>query len=340
LVVELAWKIWREETRMLSHASTTRPRTVTVRPLAETDLDRADQIFRLAFGTFVGLPDPLTFMGDADLVRPRWRMNPWSAFAAWAGDTFAGSNFATNWGSVGFFGPLTVRPDLWDAGIGKRLMEPVLERFTEWGTRHAGLFTFPHSQKHIGLYQRFGFFPRFLTAVMAKPVTPAAAPTASCARLSDLATETHQEILASCRDLTDTVYDGLDVTSEIRTVASQRLGDTVLLLRSGGKLNGFAVCHCGPGSEAGSGACYVKFGVVRPGPGAPDDFDALLSACEALAADCGASRVVVGVNTARHEAYGRLAQHGFRTDILGVVMQRPNEPGYNRAGVYLIDDWR
>ena len=32
--------------------------------------------------------------------------------------------------------------------------------------------------------------------------------------------------------------------------------------------------------------------------------------------------------------------HGFRTDIQGVAMHRPNEPGYSRPGVYLIDDWR
>jgi hypothetical protein len=31
---------------------------------------------------------------------------------------------------------------------------------------------------------------------------------------------------------------------------------------------------------------------------------------------------------------------GFRTDFLGVTMHRPNEPGYSRAGVYVIDDWR
>jgi hypothetical protein len=31
---------------------------------------------------------------------------------------------------------------------------------------------------------------------------------------------------------------------------------------------------------------------------------------------------------------------GFRTDRLGVAMAKPNEPGYNRPGVYLIDDWR
>jgi hypothetical protein len=27
-------------------------------------------------------------------------------------------------------------------------------------------------------------------------------------------------------------------------------------------LAGFTVCHCGAGSEAGSGVCYIKFGIV------------------------------------------------------------------------------
>ena len=38
---------------------------IDVRPLRETDLEQADRIFRLAFGTFIGLPDPSTFGGDS-----------------------------------------------------------------------------------------------------------------------------------------------------------------------------------------------------------------------------------------------------------------------------------
>ena len=54
--------------------------------------------------------------------------------------------------------------------MGKRLMEPVMKCFAGWGTTHAGLFTFAQSPKHLGLYQKFGFWPRFLTAIMSKPV--------------------------------------------------------------------------------------------------------------------------------------------------------------------------
>lgn len=39
------------------------------------------------------------------------------------------------------------------------------------GTRHAGLFTFAHSQKHVGFYQKFGFWARFLTLILSKPIT-------------------------------------------------------------------------------------------------------------------------------------------------------------------------
>lgn len=311
---------------------------ISVRLLQENDLSAADHIMRLAFDTFLGLPEPTAFMGDAGYVRTRWRADPSAAFVAEVGDEFVGSNFATNWGSVGFFGPLTVRPGLWDRGVGKRLLEPVMECFDEWGTKHAGLFTFAHSQKHVGLYQKFGFWPRFLTAIMSKPVGQTGR-ASRWTRFSEVPENEREGMLLACRQVTDAVYEGLDVGPEVRAVAHQGLGDTVLLWDDG-RLAGLAVCHCGPGTEAGSGACYVKFGVVRLSPTAGQDFDRLLDACEEMAAEKGLSRLAAGVNTARHEAYRQMLERGFRTDLQGVAMQRGNEPGYNRPGIYLIDDWR
>ena len=52
------------------------------------------------------------------------------------------------------------------------------------------------------------------------------------------------------------------------------------------------------------------------------------------------SRLAAGVNTARHEAYRQMLTRGFRTDLLGVAMDKPNEAGYNRPDIFLIDDWR
>jgi GNAT superfamily N-acetyltransferase len=314
-----------------------RSATVAVRPLTPDDVDVADRVMRIAFGTFLGAPDPIAVFGDAQYVRPRYHAAPSWAVAAELDGELVGSNFATRWGSFAFFGPLTVRPDLWDRGIAGRLMEPIMDLFDQWGVRQAGLFTFPQSPKHIGLYQKFGFWPQHLTSLMEKPI-PAATETAKPSTLSAAAEGEREAVLSACRELTDQIYGGLDVSHEIVSTDAQQLGETVLL-RDRTELGGFAVCHCGAG-EAGSATCFVKFAAARPGPGAPDRFERLIDACEQLAAACGLERLVAGINTARHDAYRRLLARGYRTWLEGVIMQRPSEPGYCRPDAYVIDDLR
>jgi GNAT superfamily N-acetyltransferase len=311
---------------------------VTIRALREQDLPAADRIMRLAFGTFLGMPDPLKFMGDADYVRTRWLADPSAAFAAELAGELAGTNFATRWGSVGFFGPLTIHPDHWDRGIAQLLLAPTMDLFDRWGIRHAGLFTFAASAKHVGLYQKFGFWPRFLTALMEQPVR-SELKSVEWTRFSELSTDEKRSRLQSCCELTSSIYDGLDLEREIRAVDEQYLGDTVLTW-TGSQLAGLAVCHAGPGTEAGSGKCYVKFGAVRCGPNAPREFRRLLEACYEFAAERGATTLDAGVNLARLDAYREMLQTGFRTTRQGVVMERNAEPGYNRPEVFLIDDWR
>jgi N-acetylglutamate synthase-like GNAT family acetyltransferase len=292
----------------------------------------------VAFGTFLGVPEPESFLGDADYVKTRWKAHPEAFFAAEIDGELVGSNFATNWGSVGFFGPLTIRPDLWDKGIGKRLMEPIMNLFDEWETKHAGLFTFAHSAKHVGLYHKFGFCPRFLTPIMSK-VVKSAKSEAQWTKFFTISPDEQTEALRNCRELTDAIYEGLNVENEIRAVANQNLGDTILL-RDNSKLAGFAVCHTGAGTEAGSGTCYVKFAAARPGNNAEWNFNRLLDACEEMARAENLTRLAAGVNTARIEAYRQMLARGFRTDLQGVAMEKPNEAGYNRPDVCLIDDWR
>lgn len=145
---------------------------VSVRPMRESDLAEADSIFRLAFATFLGLPDPETFSEGRELFASRWRVAPEAVLAADLDGVLAGSNLAAHWGSFASFGPLTVRPELWNRGVAQALLDRTMDLFAEWGIRAAGLFTFANSTKHIHLYQKYGFWPRFLTAVTSKPVEP------------------------------------------------------------------------------------------------------------------------------------------------------------------------
>jgi hypothetical protein len=176
----------------------------------------------------------------------------------------------------------------------------------EMGLARNWSFHFAHSPKHAGLYQRLGCWLRFLT------------------------------VRTKLCGLADA---GLDLTSEIQSVKDQNMGET-LLLWGGDSLDVFAVCHCGKGTEAGHNTCYVKFGAVAPGPKAESGFDHLLDASGALAAAHNLKRVESGMNLNRSQAYRQMRRRGFRTDIQGVAMHKPDSPAYNRPDAYGVDDWR
>jgi GNAT superfamily N-acetyltransferase len=315
--------------------STSQP--IKVGPLKQSELQEAGRIVRLAFGTFLGLPTALDFMGDRDLLAPRWRSKHVKVIAAREDGRLIGTNVATHWGSFGFFGPLTVLPEYWNRGVAKRLLEATMTIFEKWGVRHTGLYTFPHSARHVGLYEKFGYWPRYLTAIMTRtPETDSALRTPML--LSNLTRNGREQAIASCARLTHRIDKGLDLSGEIRAVLTQRTGD-VVLTHTRGIPDAFAVCLNGPGSEGGGKTCYVKFGAARGGAGAGERFDKLLHSCEAFAASRGAV-VEAGVNMAREEAWRRMRARGYQVINQGVAMQRPHADGFNRPDAWVIDDWR
>jgi len=328
--------------------STSQP--IKVGPLKQSELQEADRIVRLAFGTFLGLPNPLAFMGDRDFIGPRWRSDHVKVIAARDGGRLIGTNVVTRWGSFGFFGPLTVLPEYWDGGVAQRLLQTTMKTFEKWGVRHTGLFTFPQSAKHVGLYQKFGYWPHYLTALMTRSPERNTAPrvkrghaaalstTWLTALLSTLIADGREQAIQACAKLTNKIDKGLDLTGEIRAALAQPACD-VVLTGTRNVLDAFAVCLNGPGSEGGAKTCYVKFGAARGGKGAADRFDRLLAACEAFAFSRGLT-IEAGVNLAREDAYRRMRARGYRVTTNGVAMQRPHADGFNRANAYVIDDWR
>jgi GNAT superfamily N-acetyltransferase len=312
-------------------------RPFRIGPLKPAELEEAHRIVRLAFGTFLGMPNPLDFMGDRDFMTPRYRSAHVKVIAAREDGRLIGTNVVTRWGSFGFFGPLTVLPEYWNRGVAQRLLEATMTIFERWGVRHTGLYTFANSAKHVGLYQKFGYWPRYLTAIMTR--TPEAKGAEAPVLLSELPRAPRAQAIAACGGLTHKLDKGLDLTGEIQAVLAQRTGDVVLTATKGGVLNAFAVCLNGPGSEGGGKTCYIKFGAARGGADAGERFDKLLDACDAFAASRGAT-LEAGVNLAREDACRRMRAHGYRAVTNGVAMQRPHGEGFNRADAYVIDDWR
>lgn len=309
-----------------------------VRPLVADDLENADRIFRRAFGTFLHLPNPEDFCGDADYITSRWGSPAVAAFGLEVDGVLVGSNFATRWGSFAFVGPLSIDPQFQGQGLAAQLMEPVMEAFERWHCTHEALFTFAQSPKHIHLYQKFGFQPRFLTLV--GTFDPAQlAGTGFEAQLLSEAEDERATRVEAIYALTNQLMPDLDLSDEITATIDEALGD-VLLLDSAEGLRGFAICHEGADTEAGSDNCFVKFAAVAPGPMASIDFEELLSCIGAFARDCHCATVTAGVNTAAESALAIMKKRGFRSSFSGIEMRRPSEGCWSGPSFFVIGDLR
>ncbi len=311
---------------------------IQVGALRADELEEAARILRLAFGTFLSLPNPMDFMGDRDFVTPRWDAHNTKLLAARENGKLVGSNIVTRWGSFAFFGPITVLPEYWNRGVAQQLLAATMKIFDRWGVRHSALFTFPNSPRHVGLYQKFGYWPGSLTALMKRaPAPPTWALTEDAkvpVLLSALTKKEQEQSIAACAKLTNTMERGLDLGNEMRAVMAQRIGE-VILIEGRRALDAFAVCMHGAGSEGGEKTCYVKFAAARSG----ERFERLLDAIDALALAQG-SEVEAGVSLACKDAFERMRARGYRIVTLGVAMQKPHGEGFNRAAAYVLNDWR
>ena len=310
--------------------------------MKEEDIQEADKIIRLAFGIFRGIEDPENYRADSRYAYPRYNADPSASFVAELNGKIIGSNFGLHWGSVGIFGPLTIHPDYWNIGLGSKLMESVVACFEKWGVTHSGAMTFANSPKHINLYRKFGYNPRFLIPVMSKKIEPEnIASNSKCAWLRYSESKENQDKhLEECSKVTNTVYPGLDLTLEIKAVEKMNLGETIILSDENKEIIGFAICHCGINTEAGDDKCYVKFGAIKSNSDSQNNFVDLLKACEELVVSKGLSTMIAGVNIGRYNAYQSMINQNFSIDFLGVALSRPNKDAYNIADRYVIDDWR
>jgi GNAT superfamily N-acetyltransferase len=323
----------------------------SIRLLREDELEQAFDIVAIAFSEQLGLPDPSTF-GNGATCSARWYMDPESVFLAEEDGEMAGVAFATAWGSFGFFGPLCVLPKFWNRKIGQKLLEPVMDYFHKRGVQHAALFTFANSVKHIRLYEKFGFYPRYLTALASKSlqVSPVVAEPDPIG--AEFTTETYAQLapneatacLDDIRTLTNAILPGLDLSCEIQVVAEEQIGDTLVLRYANtGKVAAFAVCHFGERSEAERGTMYVKFAAARPTESAQTtarSLDNLLIACEAHALSKRLNLISVGVNTGRTGAYQVLQKREYIEKAFGIAMHRPNAEAFSNPASFVLDDLR
>jgi GNAT superfamily N-acetyltransferase len=317
-----------------------------IKSLNERDIIQIDRVFREAFSLHVGHPVPETFAPGRSCMA-RLLTEPQGAFGAYISGELVAIAFATVWGSIGVFGPLAVKPGHWNAGLGRKLLQQSVTFFKQKAVSDMVLCTFPDSVKHVSLYQKYGFHPGHIIAMMSRLVSSASNfarnSAADLELYSSHGVDRRAEILSECRQITASIYEGLDLSKEIEVVEKLSIGETVLL-RKESRLVAFAICHNGAGSETETDVLYIKFAAALlhedTHKNTDENFRTLIAKCTLLAQTRMANMMFFGVNTARHDAYRAVLEEGFKIDSLSLAMQSPNRPLYNHAGVYVIDDWR
>jgi GNAT superfamily N-acetyltransferase len=226
-------------------------------------------------------------------------------------------------GTEGWMGPLAVRPDRQNEGLGTTMVRLGIEWLKAQGARTIGLETMPRTVENIGFYSRIGLVPGPLTVTLVHDV-----PRRIAAPPELLSTAGHQlaHRIEECRRLTDELAPGVDFTREITLTRDLGIGDTTLL-RDSGELLGFALWHSTP---LAAGRAKDEVRVLKLVARTLKVFEQLLDALHGTAAGERVGRIAIRCQTEYSDAYLRLITAGYRvhwTDLRMVLREFQTGPG-------------
>jgi GNAT superfamily N-acetyltransferase len=231
----------------------------------------------------------------------------------------AAFNMVHQSGTEGWMGPLAVRPDRQNEGLGKTIVRAGIDWLRAHGARTIGLETMPRTVDNIGFYSRLELVPRHLTVTLTRDVPRK--PTALGELLSGSGTE-YLKVLAECRELTKRLEPGVDFTRELQLTGDLQIGDTTLV-RKDGRLIGFALWHSAPLAE---GRPRDEVRVLELVAENLDAFAAVIHGVQAATLGEGLRRISVRCQTSFADAYGHLVNEGFRVHWTDLRMTLSGSP--------------
>ncbi len=244
----------------------------------------------------------------------------------------AGFNMVHRSGTEGWMGPIAVRPDRQNEGLGSAMVQAGIDWLKSHGARIIGLETMPRTVDNIGFYSRLGFMPGHLTITMVRDVGRR---TADAGELLSTSGDRLADGLAECRALADRLVPGIDFTRELALTHELRIGDTSLVRRDG-RLAGFALWHSAP-LAAGRPKDEVR--VLKLVAETIDDMERAVDAVQAAAQRERVRRVALRCQSAFADPYLRLVERGFRvhwTDLRMIL--RGYVTSGQRSGV-VLSNW-
>ena len=244
----------------------------------------------------------------------------------------AGFNMVHRSGIEGWMGPIAVRPDRQNEGLGSTMVQAGIDWLKTQGARTIGLETMPRTVDNIGFYSRLGFMPGHLTITLVRDVGRR---NADPGELLSLGADRVPDSLAECRALADRLAPGLDFTRELALTHELRIGDTSLVRRDG-RLVAFALWHSAP-LAAGRPKDEVR--ILKLVAESLDDMERVVDAVQHAAQRERVRRLALRCQSAFADAYLRLVERGFRvhwTD-LRMILRGFTNPGA-RTGL-VLSNW-
>jgi GNAT superfamily N-acetyltransferase len=244
----------------------------------------------------------------------------------------AGFNMVHRSGVEGWMGPLAVRTEHQGSGLGKELVERGVSWLEREGARVIGLETMPRTMDNIGFYSRLGFAPGRLTITL---TLDAAAADRAPELLGRLSVRDREDHLAAARTLVQGILPGYDFTREIELTDTLALGDTVLL-RHGGDLVGFALCHTAPLVE---GRVREELRVLKLVLTDERLLDAMVRALCDYAKRSGTRRVAFRIQGDYDAVYRRLVGMGARVRWTDLRMALAGRAEVRPAQGVVLSNW-
>ena len=291
---------------------------ITVRTMREADLDAVLEITNEAFRGLVEKntgrrPEGPLFAST--LGRYRLEVDPRGCHVAVSGDEVVCANFSVLRGTLGWFGPLAVRPDAQGHGIAQQLVTECLHSAEKRGVRLMGLETLANSPQHVHLYLKLGFRPSWTGISYRSDVGEGHMP--------------HGVDVDGVIPKLDYLYPGYDPTNDARATRAAKVGVT---LTYG---DGFAICHYVNTLWTDTSIVYAPLIV------APDrkSFDILVLAVESVAREHGKSHVVTRVPGSSWATQEALLDRGYEPGGAALRMKRGANADYDSGSFYYCDDW-
>ncbi len=250
-------------------------------------------------------------------------------------DELVAFNIAHRSGTEGWMGPLAVRTDRQEMGIGRTIVSTAVEWLKRTGATTIGLETMPRTVENIGFYGRLGFAPGHLTVTMTGEASRRRVAGGSIT-LGRLVGADRVSLTERCTMRLAASAPGYDFTREIELTHELGLGDTVVLEKSG-EVTGFAVWHSAP---LAAERPAEELRVLKLFADSSGTFERLLLSLEGLAARAHLPRVAIRTQTADVTAYRLLIARGYRVRWTDLRMTLDGFPEATMPrGEVLFSNW-